>query len=168
MSSIYNNIGICPQFDILWSDLNVPEHLYFYARLMGVSAKDERAAVDKYLETVSLKSLEKRLASQLSGGEKRRLSIVALNDLEHDSKEGKTIILTTHSMEEAEALCQKIGIMAKAIYKSLAQDTDRACHFIESILPVGWRKIDSFATSTAYEFPAASRVIPRLFERIEQ
>jgi ABC-type multidrug transport system ATPase subunit len=83
------------------------------------------------------------------------------------SKENKTIILTTHSMEEAEALCQKIGIMAKGTLRCLGNPlrlkevygdgfklffnseeakTLKACEWIESVLPPGWRKVDSFAT----------------------
>ncbi|KAJ3190758.1 hypothetical protein HDU67_006158, partial [Dinochytrium kinnereticum] len=72
---VYKVIGVCPQFDILWDDLTVGEHLYFYARLKGIPAAQEKAAVAKSLESVSLTTLEYRTAKGLSGGEKRRLSI---------------------------------------------------------------------------------------------
>jgi ABC-type multidrug transport system ATPase subunit len=72
---VYQSIGTCPQFDILWEDLTVGEHLYFYARLKGVEAKDEKAVVAESLKTVSLGPFENRLTKGLSGGEKRRLSI---------------------------------------------------------------------------------------------
>jgi len=39
MSMVYMNMGVCPQFDILWDELTVEDHLYFYARLRGVSRK---------------------------------------------------------------------------------------------------------------------------------
>ncbi|KAI8606813.1 P-loop containing nucleoside triphosphate hydrolase protein, partial [Chytriomyces sp. MP71] len=145
-ASVYNQIGVCPQFDILWEDLTIEEHLYFYARLKGVGRGNEAEAVERSLEQVSLTSLRKRLSKNLSGGEKRRLSIaialvgdpavVFLDEpttgldpevrrliwnIIQGARENKTIILTTHSMEEAEALCQRIGIMAKGSLRCVAQ-----------------------------------------------
>ena len=91
-------------------------------------------------------------------------------------------------MEEAEALCQRIGIMAKgtlrclsnptrlkALYgsgfrlyaNSLEDDTPKVSAYLESLLPAGWKKIDSFATNTSYEFPRAAGSVSKLFQRIE-
>ncbi|KAI8619185.1 P-loop containing nucleoside triphosphate hydrolase protein [Chytriomyces sp. MP71] len=214
-SQVYDNIGICPQFDIHWSNLTVEEHLYFYSRLKGIPGQLEEAAVQRSLRQVSLDTLKTRLASQLSGGEKRRLSIaIALVgnpsvifldepttgldpevrrliwNIIQSNRVGKTIMLTTHSMEEAEALCTRIGIMAKGSLRCIgnplrlkelygsgfklsfisnAEETQRACEFVESVMPTGWRKMDAFATSTAYEFPAAERAkIPAMFGLIEK
>ncbi|KAH9271609.1 hypothetical protein BASA83_006219 [Batrachochytrium salamandrivorans] len=107
----------------------------------------------------------------------------------NEAKAGKTIVLTTHSMEEAEALCQRIGIMAKGTLRCLAnpirlkqlygagfklffnaleEDMPRAVSFIESILPEGYTVIDVFATNASYEFPATTGVLPNLFRRIEE
>jgi ABC-type multidrug transport system ATPase subunit len=72
---VYTKIGVCPQFDILWEDLTVAEHLYFYARLKGIASKDEDEAVDAALKDVALFNFRNRLARGLSGGEKRRVSI---------------------------------------------------------------------------------------------
>jgi ABC-type multidrug transport system ATPase subunit len=101
----------------------------------------------------------------------------------------KTVILTTHSMEEAEALCQRIGIMARGTLRCLAnplrlkelygtgfklfanseeENTPRVAAYLESILPSGWRKIDSYATQISYEFPATRGAISTLFEEIEK
>ncbi|KAJ3118142.1 hypothetical protein HDU96_003671 [Phlyctochytrium bullatum] len=211
---VYKVIGVCPQFDILWDDLTVAEHLYFYARLKGVPIKEERAAVEKSMASVSLTTLQNRTAKGLSGGEKRRLSIaIALVgdplvifldepttgldpevrrliwNIIQDSREGKTVILTTHSMEEAEALCQRVGIMAKGtlrcignplrlkelygsgfrvFFNSKEEDTQRACAWVETLLPQGWVKVDSFATNTSYEFPPSPGIIPSLFQTIEE
>ncbi|KAJ3113607.1 hypothetical protein HK100_001931, partial [Physocladia obscura] len=74
-SDICQVMGICPQFDILWEDLTIEEHLYFYARLKGATASNENDYVRQALENVSLTSLADRLTKRLSGGEKRRLSI---------------------------------------------------------------------------------------------
>ena len=67
--------GVCPQHDILWPDLTVEDHLLFYARLKGVSKKDEDLAVSDALARVSLTKFRHRQSKGLSGGEKRRLSI---------------------------------------------------------------------------------------------
>ncbi|KAJ3348621.1 hypothetical protein HDU91_006538 [Kappamyces sp. JEL0680] len=206
---VYRRIGICPQFDIHWGDLTVGEHLYFYARVKGVASRDERAAVDAAMEEVSLKTHEHRLARGLSGGERRRLSIaIALLgnpkvvffdepttgldpevrrmiwDVIEKAKRSRTLILTTHSMEEAEALCQRVGIMARGTLRCCAglarlkelygsgfklyfnaseEDVPRACRFVESILPSGWRKADSFATNISYEFPTERFAVSKLF-----
>lgn len=74
-ASVYKSIGICPQFDILWEDLTVGEHLYFYARLKGIKSSSMRSSVVRALTNVSLQAFENRLTKGLSGGEKRRLSI---------------------------------------------------------------------------------------------
>ncbi|KAL2920140.1 hypothetical protein HK105_200206 [Polyrhizophydium stewartii] len=213
-AEVYKRIGICPQFDILWDDLTVSEHLYFYARLKGISRPEEREAVNIAMANVALTEFANRLSKGLSGGEKRRLSIaialigspkvVFLDEpttgldpevrrliwnIVNNAKQDKTIVLTTHSMEEAEALCQRIGIMAKGTlrclanpirlkqlygtgfrvyFNSLVDDTPRASAFVESLLPAGWKKVDDFATNVSYEFPAITGLLSNLFEKVEQ
>ncbi|TPX55599.1 hypothetical protein PhCBS80983_g05191 [Powellomyces hirtus] len=135
---IYKLIGVCPQFDLLWGELSVLDHLLFYARLKGVTSSQEAATARRCLTDVKLNGFENRLVSGLSGGEKRRLSIaialvgdpkvVFLDEpttgldpevrrliwdvIEH-ARLNRTIILTTHSMEEAETCCQQLSIMAQ-------------------------------------------------------
>ncbi|KAL5033545.1 hypothetical protein BDV3_000517 [Batrachochytrium dendrobatidis] len=213
-AEVYKNIGICPQFDILWEELTVSEHLFFYARLKGVTADCEKVAVQNAINDVALSGFEHRISKGLSGGEKRRLSIaialignpkVVFFDepttgldpevrrliwgIVNTAKIGKTIVLTTHSMEEAEALCQRIGIMAKGTLRCLANpirlkqvygagfklyfntleaDMPRAIQYIESILPKGFKVIDVFATNASYEFPGVPGILPQLFRGIEQ
>ncbi|KAJ3000665.1 hypothetical protein HDV02_004350 [Globomyces sp. JEL0801] len=210
---VYKCIGICPQFDIQWEELTIGEHLYFYARLKGINAADEQRAVNAALKNVSLQAFEHRLTKGLSGGEKRRLSIaiallgnpavVFLDEpttgldpevrrliwnIVNESRAGRTIVLTTHSMEEAEALCQRIGIMAKGTLRcianptrlkeiygrgfrifanSLEENTGRVKTYLESIMPAGWTNIDSFATNVTYEFPAVRGALGNIFKDIE-
>jgi ABC-type multidrug transport system ATPase subunit len=195
--------------------LTVSEHLYFYARLKGISKEMEDQVVQESLNSVSLGPFKDRLSKGLSGGEKRRLSIaialvgnpavVFLDEpttgldpevrrliwnIINDAKVGKTIVLTTHSMEEAEVLCQRIGIMAKGTLRCLGpqlrlkqlygsgfrvnflslseEDTQKASRFIESLLPAGFKKLDSFATTVSYEFTPKPGQIAELFEAIEK
>ncbi|KAJ3235230.1 hypothetical protein HDU78_005301 [Chytriomyces hyalinus] len=212
-SDICKVMGICPQFDILWEDLTIEEHLYFYARLKGATASEEKQYVAKALANVSLTSLKDRQSKRLSGGEKRRLSIaIALIgtpkvvffdepttgldpqvrrliwNIVHDAREDKAVILTTHSMEEAEALCQKIGIMAKGTlrcygnslrlkelygtgfrlyFNADAADMERACKWVEALLPAGFTKGDAFSTMTSYEFPSTGSAVSAIFANME-
>lgn len=106
----------------------------------------------------------------------------------NDARVGKTIILTTHSMEEAEVLSQRIGIMAKGSLRCLGttlhlkqlygsgfklqfacqeERMAQICVFIESLLPEGWTKVDSFSTTASYEFKPTSGLIAKLFETVE-
>jgi ABC-type multidrug transport system ATPase subunit len=72
---VYRYVGICPQHEILWPDLTCEEHLLFYARLKGVEVRDERDVVGQCLEQVELHPERGKLSKELSGGQKRRLSI---------------------------------------------------------------------------------------------
>lgn len=75
INKVHEVIGVCPQFDLLWPDLTIQEHLFFYARLKGVSRKEETDQVLKILEQVRLREIRKKRVKELSGGMKRRLSI---------------------------------------------------------------------------------------------
>nr|KAJ3416336.1 hypothetical protein HK105_001276 [Polyrhizophydium stewartii] len=210
---VYQRIGICPQFNILWAYHTVQEHLLFYARLKGIAAEDEARAVHQAIVNVALQEQWDVEVQYLSGGRRRRVGIaIALLgnprvvfldepttgldpevrrqiwDIVERTRNDKTIVLTTHSMEEAEALCQRVGIMAKGTLRCLSDptslkrnygsgfrihintqrgDIQRASTFVEALLPAGWTKIDSFATNALYEFPAAGGRLSELFAAIE-
>jgi ATP-binding cassette, subfamily A (ABC1), member 3 len=127
------NLGVCPQFDAL-DHMTVEEHLRFYASIHGVS--DPKHNVDEILRVVGLAAYADKTASTLSGGTKRKLSLgIALignpsvllldepsSGMDAASKRimwrtlaslvpGRSIVLTTHSMEEADALAHRAGIM---------------------------------------------------------
>ena len=138
MDEVHRIMSVCPQFDILWAELTCEETLLFYARLKGVPRNREAAQVKRTLADVGLEQFPKRKSKDLSGGMRRRLSIgVALvgdpqvifldeptTGLDPDTrrhlwevllriKKGRCLILTTHSMEEADILSDRIGIMSK-------------------------------------------------------
>ena len=72
---VYRYVGVCPQHEILWPDLTCEEHLLFYARLKGIDVKHEKDVVKRCLQEVELVSEQRKLAKQLSGGQRRRLAI---------------------------------------------------------------------------------------------
>lgn len=137
MDEIYQRLGVCPQFDILWPLLTVEETLLFYAKLKGVPRHLLAQTVEACLKGVSLVTTKTRRIGRLSGGMQRRVSlaisligdpsIIFLDEpttgLDPETKRNmwtliglakpsRCIVLTTHSMEEADALCGRIGIMA--------------------------------------------------------
>eukprot|EP00761_Pharyngomonas_kirbyi_P012678 gb/GECH01012705.1/.p1 GENE.gb/GECH01012705.1/~~gb/GECH01012705.1/.p1 ORF type:complete len:859 (+),score=194.83 gb/GECH01012705.1/:1-2577(+) len=139
IDEIHHSMGLCPQFDVLWEDLTCREHLAFFTRMKGVPYKQEKEHVESLLVDVGLdKGNATKLSKKLSGGMKRRLSIAIslvgnpaivmldepttgldpttkrhLWDMIMENKKDRLIILTTHSLEEAEVLCDRIGIMAR-------------------------------------------------------
>ncbi|KAK8097945.1 ABC transporter [Apiospora kogelbergensis] len=129
------NLGVCPQFDAIDS-MTVLEHLRFYANIRGIP--DVKHNVRNVLRAVGLEAFATRMAHDLSGGNKRKLSlgialmgnpsVVLLDEpssgLDAAAKRimwrtlasivpGRSILLTTHSMEEADALANRAGILAK-------------------------------------------------------
>ena len=144
MESIHKMIGICPQFSLLWDQLTCREHLLFFARLKGVPPESVDTFVLTALEKVGLALAADRLASNLSGGMKRRLSIaMALvgdplflvmdeptTGLDPETREelwrtllkvkkGRAILLATHAMEEADLLCERVSILSRGDLKCL-------------------------------------------------
>lgn len=138
MSNIRKIIGVCPQFDILWDALSGQEHLELFSRIKGLSPDSIKSITETSLAEVRLTDSAKVRAGSYSGGMKRRLSVaialigdpklVILDepttgmdpitrrhvwDIIENAKKGRAIVLTTHSMEEADILSDRIGIMAK-------------------------------------------------------
>lgn len=67
---VYRNIGICPQFNILWDKITVKEHLLFYARIKGFSTSEEKAAIEECMVKVELLNEQDIQAQFLSCGQK--------------------------------------------------------------------------------------------------
>jgi len=75
IDSVHTQMGVCPQFDLVWPDLTVEEHLLFYARIRGVPDNMEKTLVEKAIKEVYLTRFAGFKTKQLSGGMKRRLSV---------------------------------------------------------------------------------------------
>lgn len=137
MDGIYSNMGVCPQHDLLWNTLTGREHLLFYGRLKNLKGPALTQAVEESLKSVNLFNggVADKQAGKYSGGMKRRLSVAIsligdpkvvymdepstgldpasrnnLWNVVKRAKQNRAIILTTHSMEEAEHLCDRLGI----------------------------------------------------------
>ncbi|CAK5265997.1 unnamed protein product [Mycena citricolor] len=131
------SLGVCPQFSAIDAQLSVREHLIIYGRLKGLRGGDLSSSVEALLSATGLAIYADRLASKLSGGNQRKLSlaialvgnpsVVLIDEFSTgiDAKMkremwqtlrgvavGKAVIITTHSMEEAAALASKVGILA--------------------------------------------------------
>ena len=75
LEKVQLQIGVCPQFDVLWEKLTVEEHLLFYARIKGIPPEQEDLAVTKALKEVHLSEQRDVTTAELPLGMKRRLSI---------------------------------------------------------------------------------------------
>jgi ATP-binding cassette, subfamily A (ABC1), member 3 len=75
MKSIRQNLGVCPQHNILWPLLTVKEHLQLFAALKGVPKKDVESQVMTMIDTVGLNEKVHVKSAALSGGQQRKLSV---------------------------------------------------------------------------------------------
>jgi len=140
-------IGVVSQTNTLDRQLTVWQNLYFHGRLFGISASESRATADELLEKFQLAKWATASVYALSGGMAQRLMVarsifhrpaVLFMDeptagldpqsrlalwgiLEQLNREGQTILLTTHYMEEADQLCHRVAIMDHG--RILALDT---------------------------------------------
>ncbi len=137
---VKESLGVVPQDIVLYDYMNARENLAFFGRLYGLSGSKLRNRIEELLKFTQLdQKAVKRHISTYSGGMKRRVNIAAA--LLHEPqvilldeptagldpknklalweiiqtlhKEGKTIVLTTHMMDEAEELCNQVAIMDK-------------------------------------------------------
>uniref|UniRef100_A0AAV1VE52 ABC transporter domain-containing protein n=1 Tax=Peronospora matthiolae TaxID=2874970 RepID=A0AAV1VE52_9STRA len=139
-------IGYCPQFDPLHDLLTVEEQLELYARLKGIPSDCVDNSVDQTIENMGLTEYRAKLTQGLSGGNKRKLStaiamigdpsVILLDEpstgVDPSSRrkmwdvianvcatKKSCVILTTHNMEECEALCTRVGILVSGQLKCL-------------------------------------------------
>ena len=130
-------VGVVPQFDNLDPDFTVAENLLVYGRYFGMKSAEVKARIPALLHFAGLVGRADSRIATLSGGMKRRLTLARalVNDpqlvvmdepttgldpqarhliwerLRRLTQEGKTLVLTTHFMEEAERLCHRLAIL---------------------------------------------------------
>jgi lipooligosaccharide transport system ATP-binding protein len=139
--AIRGRLGVCPQEDQLDNELNVRDNLYIYGRYFGIPKGEVTSRVEELLEFVSLTEKAKAKVEDLSGGMKRRLTIarslvnrpdlllldepttgldpqarhVLWDKLFRLKQSGVTLVITTHYMDEAEQLCDRLVVMDKGL-----------------------------------------------------
>lgn len=162
LNSVRSSLGLCPQHNVLFNELTVKEHITFFSKLKGLKKKSEiDEQIRKYVQLLELTPKLNAQSTTLSGGMKRKLSIGialcgnskivmcdepssgldpsarrALWDLLIQEKKGRTILLTTHFMDEADVLGDRIAIMADGDLKTVGTS-----FFLKKKFGVGYRLV---------------------------
>ncbi|XP_058124970.1 phospholipid-transporting ATPase ABCA3-like [Anopheles ziemanni] len=155
------SLGLCPQHNVLFNELTVAEHLKFFAQLKGIPREKTEAEIDKYVNLLELSDKRHAQSHTLSGGMKRKLGVGialcggsrvvlldeptsgmdpsarrALWDLIQKEKADRTVILSTHFMDEADVLGDRIAIMAEGNLRAIGSP-----FFLKKNLGAGYRLI---------------------------
>jgi ABC-2 type transport system ATP-binding protein len=135
--AVRNLIGVVPQDLALYDDLTARENLVFWGKMYGLSGKALKTRIDEVLEQIGLTEKAKQRVKTYSGGMKRRVNIgvgllhkpqllfmdeptvgidpqsrrLILDSVKDLNKQGMTVLYTTHYMEEAEELSDRVGII---------------------------------------------------------
>nr|XP_035141708.2 phospholipid-transporting ATPase ABCA7 isoform X4 [Callithrix jacchus] len=137
MAAIRPHLGVCPQYNVLFDMLTVGEHIWFYGRLKGLSAAAVGPERDRLLQDVGLVPKQSVQTRHLSGGMQRKLSVAiafvggsqvvildeptagvdpasrrGIWELLLKYREGRTLILSTHHLDEAELLGDRVAVVA--------------------------------------------------------
>ena len=138
MRTIRESLGVCPQQNVLFEPLSPTLHLRLFGALKGLSGAELHKAIDALLQMVMLSERAHVKSAVLSGGQKRKLCLAisliggsstlfldeptsgmdphsrrSIWQLLRAQREGRTLVLTTHFLDEAEMLADRIAIMAE-------------------------------------------------------
>jgi ABC-2 type transport system ATP-binding protein len=174
---VKRHIGLVPQDLALYDELAAQSNLELFAALYGIGGKQAARAIDEALTLVGLRDRAKDKAGTFSGGMKRRLNLAAallhdpdvllldeptagvdpqsrnaiFDNLETLKKRGKTLVYTTHYMEEAERLCDRIVIVdhgqviandtLAGLYRQLPVTNKLVIDLVEELDPAGVRTV---------------------------
>jgi ABC-2 type transport system ATP-binding protein len=206
-------IGVVPQTNTLYRSLDVHDNLYFHGRFFGMSAAKARAEADDMLERFKLTERARMPVDALSGGMAQRLmvaravmhrpSVLFLDEptagLDPQSRlalweilgelhgDGQTILLTTHYMEEADELCNRLAIIDRGKLLALGRpselkrstgadtvvtvtasgDLDALAKMLEAEVP-GAQQATRVDSTVVVEVQAQSGVLPLVFGAAER
>ncbi|XP_055994780.1 phospholipid-transporting ATPase ABCA3-like [Sorex fumeus] len=158
---IRKSLGLCPQQNLLFNHMTVAEQLYFYCVLKGVPRNTRSIEIDQMLSTFHLLEKSHVRAELLNGGMKRKISIIialiggskvvildeptsgmdpasrrSTWDLLQYYKQDRTVLLTTHYMDEADALGDRIAIMVNGSLRCCGSPL-----FLKNIFGVGYHLV---------------------------
>lgn len=209
------NIGYCPQVDALDNLLTGEEHLYFYGRIRGISKRELDGVVKYLLKKLELDYHRNIITDGYSCGTRRKLStalalighpqILLLDEpssgmdpctkrhlwkiISEEVKGKCAVVLTSHSMEECEALCSRLAIMVKGQFRCLGSlqhiknrfgsgftvkmylakascDTEAITGFMQRRFPSTYLK-DQHSTMVEYHIPVAPGGVADIFDQLE-
>ncbi|XP_041120774.1 uncharacterized protein abca12 isoform X2 [Polyodon spathula] len=209
------NIGYCPQVDALDDLLTGEEHLYYYARIRGIPSQQIHSVVMYLLQRLELLPHKDKPTCQYSCGTKRKLStalaligspqILLLDEpssgmdprskrhlwniISEELKEKCAVVLTSHSMEECEALCTRLAIMVKGRFRCLGSlqhiknrfgsgftvkmhltsnslEVEHITTFMQSHFPSSFMK-DHHSGMVEYHVPVAPGGVADIFDQLE-
>ncbi|XP_058393801.1 phospholipid-transporting ATPase ABCA7 isoform X3 [Diceros bicornis minor] len=137
MAAIRPHLGVCPQYNVLFDMLTVDEHVWFYGRLKGLSAAAVGPEQDRLVQDTGLVPKRRAQTRHLSGGMQRKLSVAiafvggstvvildeptagvdpasrrGIWELLLKYREGRTLVLSTHHLDEAELLGDRVAVVA--------------------------------------------------------
>jgi ABC-2 type transport system ATP-binding protein len=169
------HIGLVPQDLAIYPELNARENLSYFGRLQGMDRSDLKSRIDEILELIGLADRAKEQTKKYSGGMKRRLNIGVgllhrpqllildeptvgvdpqsrnsiLESVERLSTEGMAVLYTTHYMEEAERLCDRVGIIdsGKIQAEGTQDELIRIVGGVDKILLRGSGDLEAAATA---------------------
>jgi lipooligosaccharide transport system ATP-binding protein len=153
--AIRSRLGVCPQEDNLDTELNVFDNLYIYGRYFGIPKVEVRQRAEELLEFVQLGEKRDAKVEALSGGMKRRLTIarslinrpdlllldepttgldpqarhVVWDRLFRLKQQGVTLVITTHYMDEAEQLSDRLVVMDKGVIAAEGSPLELIRHY---------------------------------------
>lgn len=183
-------VGMCPQNIIVWSKLTCYEQLVFMAEMYGVKRSIAKERATQLLDNLGLLNKKNHLASTLSGGMLRRLNIilalmhdpeivvfdepeagldpqsrVLVRDYIRSLARQKTVVLTTHNMDEAERVCDRVAIIDNG--KLLVIDTvdnlkksNNGTNILEFTVsePTNHKQVSIVLTETGLQFTQAGNL----------
>ncbi|OAR02023.1 hypothetical protein LLEC1_01615, partial [Akanthomyces lecanii] len=170
-------LGIAPQKNVLWDDLNVTEHLRIFNRLKSPNHPATKDEIDGLVKTIDLWPKRKALSKTLSGGQKRKLQLGMmltggsavccvdevssgidplsrrkLWDILLDERGKRTMILTTHFLDEADLLADHIAILSKGTLRAQGSSVELKDKF------GGGYRVNVHKTATTQQLPTVDGV----------
>ncbi|CAK8683815.1 unnamed protein product [Clavelina lepadiformis] len=190
LSAAYQEMGYCSQDNPLWENLTIKEHLELYATTRGIKENDVKRTIDSFVDALEIREHIDKRAKELSGGTKRKLcfamamlgdpQVVLLDepstgmdpktkrfmwDTISSAFEGTTrgCILTTHYMDEADALCSRVAIMVLGRLKCIGSTQHLKSKFGQGyILEIKLKKELNKEDNSLHQF------VTRIFENVPE